>query len=179
MKKIFIFLWHFWNFSCGRNDKNSAHGLNSKIFVNFEVIFEIHDKNYPSKKIFMSLRQFWNFRTFWNPGKFCIFKSYFLVEFKDDGMRPNKSTKNARKGAHGLNSAKFLSIFRSFSKSTKKNSHRLFWNFRYSTCLVPYSCHHQSAKTNFDHFWRTIRAVKDFFVQDFLMWKRMVLGLRQ
>ena len=49
--------------------------------------------------------------------------SYFLVEFKDDGMRPNKNTKNSRKGAHGLNSAKFLSILRSFSKSTFSITH--------------------------------------------------------
>ena len=28
-----------------------AHGLNWKIFVNFELIFEIYDENYPKKKV--------------------------------------------------------------------------------------------------------------------------------
>ena len=28
---------------------------------------------------------------------------YILVEFEVDGMRPNESTKNGQKGAHGLN----------------------------------------------------------------------------
>ena len=45
-----------------KNGRIGAHGLNCKIFVNSEVRFEICDKNYPMKKIFMSLRQFWNFR---------------------------------------------------------------------------------------------------------------------
>ena len=46
---------------------------------------------------------------------------YILVEFEVDGMRPNESTKNGRKGAHGLN-CKFFSILRSFSESTTKNT---------------------------------------------------------
>ena len=41
-----------------KNGRNGAHGLNCKIFVNFEVEFEIYDKNYPRKKNFMSLRHF-------------------------------------------------------------------------------------------------------------------------
>ena len=45
-----------------KNGRMGAGGLNCKIFVNFEVRFEIYDKNYPKKKIFMSLRHFWNFR---------------------------------------------------------------------------------------------------------------------
>ena len=45
-----------------KNGRIGAYGLTCKIFVNFELIFEIYDKNYPIKKIFMSLRQFWNFR---------------------------------------------------------------------------------------------------------------------
>ena len=44
-----------------KNGRIGAHGLNCKIFVNSEFRFEICDKNYPMKKIFMSLRQFWNF----------------------------------------------------------------------------------------------------------------------
>ena len=41
-----------------KNGRNGANGLNCIIFVNSEVIFEIYDKNYPMKKIFMSLRSF-------------------------------------------------------------------------------------------------------------------------
>ena len=44
-----------------KNGRNGAHGLNWKIFVHSEFRFEIHDKNYPMKKNFMSLRPFWNF----------------------------------------------------------------------------------------------------------------------
>ena len=44
---------------------------------------------------------------------------YFLVEFEADGMRPDESTKNGRKGAHGLN-CKFVSVLRTFSKSSTK-----------------------------------------------------------
>ena len=33
---------------------------------------------------------------------------YFLVQFEDDPMRPNESTKNGRKGAHGLNCKIFV-----------------------------------------------------------------------
>ena len=40
-----------------KNGQKGAHGLNCKIFVNFEVIFEIYDKNYHRKK-FSCLRQF-------------------------------------------------------------------------------------------------------------------------
>ena len=45
-----------------KNGRNGAHGLNFKIFVNFEFRFKIYDKNYPMKKNFMPLRPFWNFR---------------------------------------------------------------------------------------------------------------------
>ena len=41
-----------------KNGRNGAHGLNCKIFVNFEFRFEIYHKNYPMKKKFMSLRPF-------------------------------------------------------------------------------------------------------------------------
>ena len=34
-----------------KNGRNSAHGLNCIIFVNSELIFEIYDENYPTKKI--------------------------------------------------------------------------------------------------------------------------------
>ena len=34
-----------------KNGPVGAHGLNYKIFANFEVIFGIHDENYPLKKI--------------------------------------------------------------------------------------------------------------------------------
>ena len=40
-----------------KNEENGAHGLNSIIFVNFKLIFEIYDKNYSRKK-FLSLRHF-------------------------------------------------------------------------------------------------------------------------
>ena len=43
------------------NGRIGAHGLNCKIFVKSDLIFEIYDKNYPRKKIFMPLRHFWNF----------------------------------------------------------------------------------------------------------------------
>ena len=43
-----------------KNGRIGAHGLDFKIFVKSELIFEIYDKNYPRKKNFMSLRQFWN-----------------------------------------------------------------------------------------------------------------------
>ena len=46
---------------CTKNGRKSAHGLNCKIFVNFETIYEIYDKNYSSKKNLMSLRRFWFF----------------------------------------------------------------------------------------------------------------------
>ena len=36
----------------GKNGRNGAHGLNCKILVNSEVIFEIHDENYLMKKNF-------------------------------------------------------------------------------------------------------------------------------
>ena len=35
---------------------------------------------------------------------------YILVEFEVDGMRPNKSTKNRRKGAHGFNCTFFVNF---------------------------------------------------------------------
>ena len=35
---------------------------------------------------------------------------YILVEFEVDGMRPNESTKNGRKGAHGLNCKIFVNF---------------------------------------------------------------------
>ena len=41
-----------------KNGRTGAHGLKCIIFVNSELIFEIYDKNYPIKKIFMSLRHF-------------------------------------------------------------------------------------------------------------------------
>ena len=41
-----------------KNGRIGAHGLNCIIFVNFKLVFEIYDKNYPRKKKFMSLRQF-------------------------------------------------------------------------------------------------------------------------
>ena len=34
-----------------KNGRLGAHGLNCRIFVKSEVIFEIYDKNYPRKKI--------------------------------------------------------------------------------------------------------------------------------
>ena len=36
--------------------------------------------------------------------------SVILVEFEVDGMRPNESTKNGRKGAHGLNCKIFVNF---------------------------------------------------------------------
>ena len=42
-----------------------------------------------------------------------------LVEFDVDEMCPNESTKNWRKGGHGLN-CNFLSLSRPFSKFTRK-----------------------------------------------------------
>ena len=36
-----------------KNGRNGAHGLNCKIFVNSELIFEIYDENYSMKKKFM------------------------------------------------------------------------------------------------------------------------------
>ena len=33
------------------NGRIGAHGLNCEILVNFDLIFEIYDKNYPVKKI--------------------------------------------------------------------------------------------------------------------------------
>ena len=36
-----------------KNGRNGTHGLNCKIFLNFELGFEIYDKNYPRKKNFM------------------------------------------------------------------------------------------------------------------------------
>ena len=84
----------------------------------------------------MSLRQFCNFRYFWNFGKFRIFKwpfwqlffvifgrvdvFYFLEEFEVDGMHPNESTKNRRKGADGLNCKIFVNskvIFEIYDKN--------------------------------------------------------------
>ena len=41
-----------------KNGRNGAHGLNYKIYVNSEIIYEIDDKNYHIKKNFMSLRLF-------------------------------------------------------------------------------------------------------------------------
>ena len=41
-----------------KNVRIGAHGLNSKIFVNSELIFEIHDKNYPRKQNFMIFQSF-------------------------------------------------------------------------------------------------------------------------
>ena len=41
-----------------KNGRVGAHGLNCRVLVNFELIFEICDENYLMKKIFMSLRQF-------------------------------------------------------------------------------------------------------------------------
>ena len=41
-----------------KNGRYGAHGLNLKIFFNSEFRFEIHDKNYPMKKNFMSPRSF-------------------------------------------------------------------------------------------------------------------------
>ena len=46
--------------------------------------------------------------------------SYILVEFEVDGMRPNESTKNRRKGAHGLNCkifVNFKAIFEIYDKN--------------------------------------------------------------
>ena len=37
-----------------KNGPVGAHGLNYKIFANFEVIFGIHDENYPLKKFYVS-----------------------------------------------------------------------------------------------------------------------------
>ena len=34
-----------------KNGRKGAHGLNCKIFVNFEAIFEIYDENYSRKSI--------------------------------------------------------------------------------------------------------------------------------
>ena len=41
-----------------KNGRIGAHGLNCKIFVNSELIFEIYDKNYPRKKKFMLFQSF-------------------------------------------------------------------------------------------------------------------------
>ena len=48
---------------------------------------------------------------------------YILVEFENDPMSPRESAENGRIGAHGLNS-KFLSILRSYSKSSMKINSR-------------------------------------------------------
>ena len=37
-----------------KNGRKGAHRLNCKIFVNFEVIFEVYDKNYLRRKIHVS-----------------------------------------------------------------------------------------------------------------------------
>ena len=44
-----------------KNGQKGAHGFNCRIFVNFETVYEIYDKNYSSKKNLMSLRRFWFF----------------------------------------------------------------------------------------------------------------------
>ena len=41
-----------------KNGQICAHGFNFKILFNSELIFKIYDENFPTKKIFISLRQF-------------------------------------------------------------------------------------------------------------------------
>ena len=65
------------------------------------------------------------FHDYWS--SWCLL---FLVEFEVDGMRPNESTKNGRKGAHGLN-WKILSILRSFSKPNLKPISKFSWSDLY------------------------------------------------
>ena len=48
-----------------KNGRICALSLNWKILVNSEIIFEIFDQIYPTKKKFMSLRQFSNFGNVW------------------------------------------------------------------------------------------------------------------
>ena len=38
-----------------KNGEIDAHGFNWKFFVNFEVIFDLDDENYPRKKIHVSV----------------------------------------------------------------------------------------------------------------------------
>ena len=90
-----------------QNGRNGAHGLNCKIFVDYQVIFEIFVKNYPRKKFYVSqtILKFWQFLNvqnlnfdwqFLRNGQkywqfFVIFDQvdtfYFLVEFEVDEMR--------------------------------------------------------------------------------------------
>ena len=93
--------------------------------INSELIFEIYDENYPTKKLPCLLGNFEIFVIFEILAIFEFSKGYFdemaknignfffvvfgqvdvlyiLVEFEVDGMRPNESTKNGRKGAHGF-----------------------------------------------------------------------------
>ena len=69
---------------------------------------------------------------------------YILVEFEVDGMRPNESMKNGRKGAQGLNCkiyVNFKVIFEIYDKNYSRGKNfmslRQFFNFRYPTCMVP------------------------------------------
>ena len=131
-----------------------AHGLNWKIFVKSELIFEIYDENYPRKKKFMSLRHFWNFRNFWNFGNFGDFEwqfwlnghkycqfffvifdeddvLYILVEFESDRMSPRESAKNGRIGAHGLNWKIFVNselIFEIYHKNYPRKKISCLWD---------------------------------------------------
>ena len=56
-------------------------------------------------------------------GKVDVF--YILIEFEVDGMRPNESTKNGRKAAHGLNCKIFVNS-KVFFEINEKNYIKVF-----------------------------------------------------
>ena len=66
-----------------KNGRIGAHGFNWKIFLNFQLIFEIYDENYSMKKIFVIfviLAIFLIFKwPFWRNGQKCL--TIFLVIF--------------------------------------------------------------------------------------------------
>ena len=67
------------NFKIAENGRIGAHGLNFMIFVNSEVIFEIHDENYLMKKFSWLSDHFEIFVT--QPGRsLCIVEvnNYFI-----------------------------------------------------------------------------------------------------
>ena len=76
---------------------NGAHGLNCKIFIISELIFEIYDENYPTKRNFKSLRLFWNFRssTTWSLfAFFTLMDSFGRSNFWLLRKRKRQSSKN-------------------------------------------------------------------------------------
>ena len=64
-----------------KNGRIGAHGLNCIIFVNFELIFEIYDKNYSRKKkinVSTTLLKFSQFLKFW---QFLRFRMAILAKW--------------------------------------------------------------------------------------------------